>query len=90
MGFIIGFSVYFLLINVIAFLTMRLDKRGAQKGRRRVPESSLMSMAIFFGAPGILLGMRHFRHKTKKLKFTYGVPLIFGAEIIFLVFILMM
>ncbi len=86
MGFLIGFAAYFILINLIGFFAMGVDKRSALRGRRRIPEKSLMSIAIFFGAPGILLGMRHFRHKTKKPKFTYGVPLIFAAEILVIVF----
>lgn len=45
------------------------DKRAAQTGRLRVPESVLHLWAFLGGSPGALLGQRLFRHKTAKRPF---------------------
>jgi len=65
----------FLGINALTFLLYGLDKRFAKKGMRRIPEKTLMGFAVVFGAPGALLGMLMFRHKTKHKKFIITVPL---------------
>ncbi len=80
------FIIYFVVINIIGFLAMWWDKRMARKNRWRVSEQTLMSIAICFGAMGIMLGMRSFNHKTRHPKFTVGVPLIFVFELIAAVF----
>lgn len=64
-----------LLINTAAFAAYGIDKRRAQKGRWRIPESTLLLLAFFGGAPGALLGMQAFRHKTRHWKFKILVPL---------------
>lgn len=72
---------YLLLINAIAFLLMLADKRKAKKNLWRVPESTLLLSAALGGSIGALAGMYTFRHKTKHLKFTLGVPAILAAQI---------
>ena len=67
---------YLLLINAAAFSAMAIDKRRAQKGRRRISESTLLGLAILGGSPACLLAMYGFHHKTRKPKFYGGVPLI--------------
>ena len=64
-----------LLVNIVAFAAYGIDKRKAQKGKWRIPESTLLLLAFFGGAPGALMGMRAFRHKTKHRKFKILVPL---------------
>lgn len=73
--------LYLLIINAIGFLLMLVDKRKAQKNLWRIPESTLLTAAAFGGSIGALAGMYTFRHKTKHLKFTLGVPLILIAQI---------
>lgn len=73
--------LYLLIINAIGFLLMLADKRMAQKNLWRIPESTLLTAAVFGGSIGALAGMYVFRHKTKHLKFTLGVPLILIAQI---------
>jgi uncharacterized membrane protein YsdA (DUF1294 family) len=41
-----------------------------------------MTYAIFGGSIGCLLGMAAWRHKTKHLKFTLGIPLILAVQIL--------
>lgn len=81
-------GLYLLFINLDAFLLMRADKRRAQKGQRRIPEATLFMTAILGGGPGALLGMNKFRHKTKHVSFTVGIPLIIFFEFILLVVVL--
>ncbi len=63
------------LVNVIAFFMYWSDKRNAKKGRWRIPEKTLLGIALFGGSLGALLGMYLFRHKTRHLKFIILLPL---------------
>lgn len=56
-------------INVIAFLAFGWDKRLAETHQRRIPERTLLALALFGGALGALLGQQLFRHKTQKQPF---------------------
>lgn len=80
--------VYLLLINALAFVLMLADKRKAQKKKWRVPEATLMTAAALGGSLGALLGMYAFRHKTRHLKFTLGVPLLLAVQAAVLFFAL--
>ncbi len=79
---IIGIVVYLCVINVIACVMYYLDKQKAIKGAWRTPESALIGVAALGGSVGALIGMKVFRHKTKHLKFTIGVPLILIIQVI--------
>ena len=74
--------LYLLIVNAIAFLLMLADKRMAQKKLWRIPESTLFLMAAMGGSIGALAGMYTFRHKTRHLKFTLGVPAILVVQIL--------
>jgi uncharacterized membrane protein YsdA (DUF1294 family) len=76
------FLIYLLLINALGFLLMLADKRSAKKKLWRVPETTLLGIAVIGGSLGILLGMYFARHKTKHLKFAIGVPAIFAAQVV--------
>lgn len=80
--------LYLLLINAAAFLLMLADKQKARKNLWRIPESTLMLSAVLGGSMGSLLGMYAFRHKTRHLKFTVGIPLILALQIGFGIFLL--
>ena len=72
---------YFILVNVVAFIAFGADKFKSIKELRRIPESSLMLLAIVGGSIGALFGMKVFNHKTLHLKFKYGVPTILILQI---------
>lgn len=74
--------VYLLLINATGFVCMLADKQKAIKNKWRIPEATLISIAILGGSLGAILGMRIFRHKTKHLKFSLGLPIILVLQII--------
>ena len=75
------FYTYLLIITLISFALMGIDKRRAKrKGARRIPEALLFTFAVFGGSVGILLGMYIFRHKTLHNSFRIGIPLIILAQ----------
>lgn len=80
---------YLLLINAIAFVLMLADKRKAKKNLWRIPEATLFLSAALGGSIGALAGMYTFRHKTKHLKFTLGIPAILAAQIGILIYLLL-
>ena len=82
------FLLYLFLINAAAFVLMHADKRRARKNRWRIPERTLIGSAVLGGSIGVLLGMRCFRHKTRHLKFTLGIPAILIAQIALAVFLI--
>ena len=71
---------YLLIINAAGLLLMLVDKWKAKKNRWRVRESTLLLVAALGGSVGCLIGMYLFRHKTRHLKFTLGIPLILAAQ----------
>jgi uncharacterized membrane protein YsdA (DUF1294 family) len=76
------FQIYLLLINALAFLLMLIDKYKAKKNLWRIRESTLLLIAVIGGSIGALAGMYTFRHKTKHLKFTLGIPVILVLQIV--------
>ena len=80
--------IYLLAINIIGFCAMGIDKYKAKKGYWRIPEGTLMTICLIGGGIGTIAGMYTFRHKTKKAKFTIGLPAILILEIILLVYVL--
>ena len=77
-----------LVMSAVLFCLMGVDKRLAVTHRRRVSEKTLFTFAALFGAPGGLLGMYVFHHKTKHWYFRYGMPAIFLAEAFILYLVL--
>lgn len=81
MGYVL---LYLIIINALGFLFMLIDKQKAKKTKWRIPEARLMLTAALGGSVGTLLGMYTFRHKTKHIKFTLGVPAILIGQILFI------
>ena len=80
--------LYLIIINLLAFLLMGLDKRKAKRHKWRIPEKTLFLSAIIGGSIGALLGMQVFRHKTKHASFRIGMPCILIAQLGLAVYIL--
>jgi len=78
--------IYLILINLVAFLLMYADKQKAIRRQYRIPESVLLLSAFLGGAFGSYLGMRMFRHKTKHIHFTIGVPVAMATTAILIYF----
>jgi uncharacterized membrane protein YsdA (DUF1294 family) len=58
-----------LALSTFAFFAYRSDKRRAEAGEWRIPESTLHFMELIGGWPGAFLAQRRFRHKTSKTPF---------------------
>lgn len=63
------------IMSAVTFYLFGADKRRAAKGAWRIRERTLLLCALCLGAPGGLLGMYLFRHKTRHAKFRILVPL---------------
>mgnify|MGYP002349018917 FL=1 len=63
------------LANLVAFGLFAIDKARARAGRRRIPERTLLTAALF-GGLGAWLGQRMLRHKTRKQPFAAWLGLI--------------
>ena len=82
--------IYLIVINIIAFVVFYIDKKKAEKGKWRISETTLFTLAAGFGSIGAILGMIVFRHKTKKLRFVIGLPVILVIQVVgVLVFMLL-
>lgn len=72
-----GISIFFLAMNLLAFLLMLLDKNKSKKANaERISEGMLFFMATAFGSVGVWAGMLAFHHKTRKWYFAIGIPLL--------------
>lgn len=78
------FVVYLLSINLAGYISMGIDKKRAVRGAWRIPEATLFFIALLGGSLGSILGMQHFRHKTKHWYFRLGMPFIFILQIFLL------
>ena len=82
MSLVIGLSkmkyilIYLLCMNIGSFLIYGADKYKAVKNQWRISEATLIIVAVIGGSIGALAGMKVFHHKTKKKKFSLGVPAI--------------
>ena len=72
---------YFLAINLVAFILFCIDKLKARKNLWRIPETTLLLLAVIGGSIGAWMGMYVWHHKTMHLKFKYGVPVILALQI---------
>ena len=78
--------IYLVIINFIAFLAYRSDKKKAEKGKWRIKESTLLALSFLGGGVGSMFAMSKYRHKTQKNKFKFGVPILTIISIIIIWF----
>lgn len=74
MGIELYMLIYLAVISVVAIVVTSHDKAAAKKGRRRIPEKTLMLVGFFGGATAMYSVMQLIRHKTKHKKFMLGLP----------------
>ena len=78
---------YLMIINIVAFAMMGIDKRRAKRSAWRISEKALFLSALLGGSIGAICGMQLFRHKTKHWYFKYGMPAILIAQVALLIFL---
>ena len=75
-------TTYLLVINIITIFYFGWDKMRSQiYNARRVSEKTLWILSLVGGSIGALIGMKFFRHKTKKLSFQAGIAVILVIQI---------
>lgn len=70
------------VVNAVAFIVYGIDKYRARNGKWRIPEATLLMLAVVGGSVGAWLGMKAWHHKTRHMKFRYGVPAILLLQIV--------
>lgn len=73
---------YIIIINIISFFIMLYDKKQAIYHNFRISEKTIFIVSLLLGGIGTYVGMYVFRHKTKHLKFTIGIPIVIILNII--------
>ncbi len=68
-------ELVFLIWNIFVLFLYGADKLNARKGKRRIREITLLTVAFLLGGAGAIFGMVMFNHKTSKMKFRIFVPL---------------
>ena len=88
MGYLEFFLCYLFLINAAGFLLMLIDKKKAINRKRRIPEKTLMTVAVIGGSLGSLIGMYTFHHKTRKNKFKLGIPAALFVQVCLIIYLI--
>lgn len=73
------------VMNVVAFVLMAVDKSRAKRGAWRIPEKTLFLATALFGGLGGTLGMFLLRHKTKHWYFRLGFPALLAVQAVLLI-----
>ncbi|MDO4293835.1 MAG: DUF1294 domain-containing protein [Eubacteriales bacterium] len=81
-------ALYAIIVNIIGFAAMGIDKRRARRKAWRIPEATLFLIAALGGSVGSILGMYFFRHKTLHRSFVLGMPAILAVQIALLCYLL--
>lgn len=66
---------------------MYIDKNKAKKGSYRISEKAIFIISLILGGLGVYIGMYKFRHKTKHMSFTVGIPICIIINIITIYYI---
>ncbi|MBO4444564.1 MAG: DUF1294 domain-containing protein [Bacteroidaceae bacterium] len=74
--------LYFSVVNIISFFMYGIDKRKAKRTKWRIPEATLLGVAVIGGSIGAWLGMKVWHHKTMHNKFKYGIPAIIVVQLV--------
>lgn len=73
-------AVYLAIANLADFALFGIDKRQAEHAGSRIPEAVLLGVGLAGGAPGALLGMHLFHHKTQRPYFRWGLWLFLAID----------
>ncbi|MGJ9382964.1 DUF1294 domain-containing protein [Salipaludibacillus sp. CF4.18] len=73
--------VYIIIISIVGMTLMLMDKKKAERQQWRISEKNLFIVAILGGAISMHISSKVICHKTSKLKFVIGLPLIFVAQV---------
>ena len=79
--------VIYSISSLLTFILYWLDKRAAENGTQRTPESTLQLLSLVGGWPGGLFAQRIFRHKSTKKSFQFGywLTVFFNISVLFVI-----
>lgn len=72
--------IYLVVINIAAYAAFGRDKYKARWGGWRIPEKTLLMLALIGGSVGAWIGMKRFRHKIRKARFKVGILVILTMQ----------
>ena len=81
---LLGVLAVLIVMNLVSFALMGIDKRRAQRGAWRISEKSLFLTTACFGGLGGMMDMRLFHHKTKHWYFRVFFPAMLVVQIVIL------
>lgn len=79
--------LYLSLINAVAIILCVSDKQRAKQKRMRISEKSLFAISIIGGSVGMYIAMYLMRHKTSRLHFVIGIPVIIVVQAVILLYV---
>lgn len=82
---VMGVLAYGLAINLLGHAAMVLDKAKAENRSRRIPEATLLNLALLGGSIGTVLAQQTIRHKTRKEPFRSKLVGIVVLQVLLLV-----
>lgn len=85
MGLLSSLILYLAGINLVTFAMFAWDKYSAIKRQWRIPEKTLLMLALAGGTPGAIIAQQRLRHKTRKQPFRSQLLLIAGLHAVLLV-----
>lgn len=81
MSFLVGAVAIWAVVNILTYMSFKIDKAQAMIGAGRIPEASLLAQALFGGSLGAKIAQRRFRHKTRKQPFRATLNMICGVHL---------
>lgn len=68
------------VVSLVTYIVYAVDKRRAEAGAWRIPESTLHVLELIGGWPGAFIAQRRLRHKIRKVRFQAAFWLIVAAH----------
>ncbi|WP_371747542.1 DUF1294 domain-containing protein [Terribacillus sp. DMT04] len=81
-------GLYLIIVNLLLFSWMAIDKRRARAHAWRISEKRLWITAVIGGAAGGWMAMQIFRHKTKHTAFVFGFPCLIVMHVLLILYLL--
>jgi uncharacterized membrane protein YsdA (DUF1294 family) len=73
--------------SILCFVIYAVDKSAAVSGRRRVRETTLLTLGVIGGWPGALFAQQILRHKTRKATFRSTFWMTVAVNVVAFVFV---
>ena len=79
-------ETYLIVINLVSFIVFGTDKMRAIRDEWRIKERTLLLLCAVGGSLGGLIGVFLLHHKNQKLKFRFGIPVMFIIQMIVILY----